>query len=403
MWVVRRPRQGQEVAQDGGRHLGSPCWAMCYAMCFKQLLTFLAFTELVKTGYSCSVIDNNYFKIRCFKHQSLPRFLGQETEPDLQMEPTRLFDLHHYQCSWHGKSTQHRHGWLGSVSLAMVIHAKIKKKKAIKHGRPPLTKPQSAILSSRATRSIIRSHHTLEKELAKSYEEGDTARTADLKKIIAAKGGLQSYQLASTLGQSSERGGDSSRVLVDWLKEATDDATKHNQQLRLLEVGALSTRNACSRVTCLDITRIDLHSQQPGIREIDFMDLPPPAVEDPKYNIISLSLVLNFVPDAAARGAMLARLPEFLSRQERDSTPLLSCCFLVLPLSCISNSRYLTEEKLGRIMHSLGFVPTRVKKTTALYYSLWKFDTSRSVMKASFKKEELRSGGSRNNFAIVLR
>ena len=35
---------------------------------------------------------------------------------------------------------------------------------------------------------------------------------------IEKLGGLQAYQDASKLGQAGERGGDSSRVLIDWLK-----------------------------------------------------------------------------------------------------------------------------------------------------------------------------------------
>jgi len=285
----------------------------------------------------------------------------------------------------------------------MAIGSKTKKPKAIKHGRPPLTKAHSATLSSKATRSIIRSHHTLQKEHAKSLEEGDVNRAHEIEKVISARGGLHSYQLASTIGQSSDRGGDSSKVLVDWLKTVTSKASDQGERLRLLEVGALSSRNACSQVECFDITRIDLRSQEPEIQEIDFMDLTVPKKEDQKFHVISLSLVLNFVPDAAARGAMLRRTCDFFCSWGLESpSTLLPSLFLVLPLPCVSNSRYLTEEKLGNIMVSLRFSLTMVKKTTKLFYSLWTYNGSRVTQVAKFKKEELRAGGARNNFAIVL-
>lgn len=286
----------------------------------------------------------------------------------------------------------------------MAIRPKARKRKAIDHGRPPLLKTHSAALSSKATRSIIRSHHTLHKEYSKAVGKGDAARARSLERAMNDKGGLENYQVASTLGQSSARGGDSSKVLIDWLGEAARDAGSRNVRLRMLEIGALSTRNACSQVDCLDVTRIDLHSQEPGIQEIDFMDLSAPVIEDQRYHIISLSLVLNFVPDAAGRGAMLKRIPEFLVTGSSEGTNLpFPCLFVVLPLPCVANSRYLSEGRLEEIMVSLGFSSLRVKRTAKLYYSLWKYRHDDIKRGMTFKKEELRSGPSRNNFAIILR
>jgi 25S rRNA (adenine2142-N1)-methyltransferase len=286
----------------------------------------------------------------------------------------------------------------------MAIRPKVRKTKAINHGRPPLLKTDSATVSSKATRSIIRSHHTLHKEYSKAIEQGDAGRASDLEHIINENGGLENYQAASTLGQSSARGGDSSKVLVEWIREAIGDARSQNVRLHVLEIGALSTRNAVSQIDGLDVTRIDLRSQEPGIREIDFMDLPVPGVEDQRYQIISLSLVLNFVPDAAARGAMLKRIPKFLTRDPSESASRhLPCLFLVLPLPCVTNSRYLTEDRLEKMMMSLHFSLIKAKKSAKLYYSLWKYKRDEAGRSTTFKKEELRSGSLRNNFAIVLR
>lgn len=286
----------------------------------------------------------------------------------------------------------------------MAMRAKIRKTKAISHGRPPLLKTRSATLSSKATRSIIRSHHKLRKEHSKALEQGDAARVRDLEDILAANGGLETYQFASTLGQSSSRGGDSSKVLVEWLQEAIGQASARGVRLRVLEIGALSTKNAISQADCLDVTRIDLHSQEPGIQEIDFMDLPLPVDEGQKYHIISLSLVLNFVPNAAARGAMLERICSFMTSDSSESgSGQLPCLFLVLPLPCIANSRYLTEARLEETMTSLGFWLSTAKATHKLYYSLWKYQRKSGGTSVAFRKEELRSGSSRNNFAIILR
>ena len=278
------------------------------------------------------------------------------------------------------------------------------KTKSINRGRPPLLKSQSA-LSSKATRNIIRSHHTLHKAHAKAVENEDAARADEIGNRIAANGGLQSYQLASTLGQSSDRGGDSSKVLVDWLKPVFQVASAQIERLRLLEIGALGTKNACSQIGGLEVMRIDLRSQQPGIQEIDFMLLPEPKLRTDRFDIISLSLVLNFVPEPYARGEMLKRIPKFLRTPDSTSHDgLLPCLFLVLPLPCVSNSRYLTEGRLEEMMRSLSFTLTKSKKTSKLIYMLWRFCPAQAVSSSvAFKKEEVRSGGLRNNFAIILR
>lgn len=274
--------------------------------------------------------------------------------------------------------------------------------KSVTKGRPPLVKPQKPTLSAKATRTLIRSHHSLLKAQAAALASNDSAKAASIAAEIEAEGGIRSYQLASTLGQSTSRGGDSSKVLVEWLKPAFEQARLNGERLRMLEVGALSIQNACSKVSCLDIDRVDLHSQTSEIREIDFMALPVPEAEVEKYHIISLSLVLNFVPKTAARGEMLRRIPEFLCSSPDTMSNFASHLFFVLPLPCIENARYLNEERLNAIVESLGFINAHVKKTAKLYYSLWKYDEERRT-ECKFGKKELRSGGQRNNFAIVLR
>ena len=273
--------------------------------------------------------------------------------------------------------------------------------RSVTKGRPPLARPAIPALSAKATRSLIRSHHNLNKAHATALAANDTAKAATIAAEIKAKGGLESYQLASRIGQSSSRGGDSSKVLVEWLKADFAKANVNGERLRMLEVGALSMTNACSHVSCLDIDRIDLHAQMPGIREIDFMELPLPVTETERYHIVSLSLVLNFVPEAPARGEMLRRIPKFLRRVTDTAEKFASYLFFVLPLPCVENARYMDEARLGFILQSLGFTNVHVKKTAKLYYSLWRYDEATNLDQ-TFAKKELRSGGKRNNFAIVL-
>jgi len=70
---------------------------------------------------------------------------------------------------------------------------------------------------------------------------------------------------------------------------------------RLLEVGALKPDNYRGCCSWIENTPIDLNAQDPGIRQQDFLQME----EDEnacKWDVLSLSLVLNFVPDPRERG-----------------------------------------------------------------------------------------------------
>jgi 25S rRNA (adenine2142-N1)-methyltransferase len=340
------------------------------------------------------------------------------------------------------------------------------KKSSLKAGRPPLSKAskssetgKSSSLSSKHTRTLINDHHLLQKRLATARSQNDVSTIQDLEAQLAAQGGLESYQLASRTGQSVQRGGDSSKVLVEWLRDeislrrnacstgskeqrAYEPARPHLTPLRILEVGALSTRNALNIPGVTEVKRIDLRSSEEGIEEIDFMDFPVPGKRragkgdgndhtnrenETGYDILSLSLVLNYVPDPRARGDMLRRTALFLdvsssSGLEDDdsssaeikshipkSSSMLPCLFLVLPAPCLDNSRYLTPAQLESIFGSLGYIHLHTKTTRKLHYSLWRYDGKRAARawakdggQTIFKKNEIRPGGGRNNFCIVL-
>jgi len=102
---------------------------------------------------------------------------------------------------------------------------------------------------------------------------------------------------------------------------------------------------------------------------------------------------------------MLLRTVKFLKTQKhleglRDFLPSL---FLVLPAPCVTNSRYMDESRLEAIMESLGYVRVRKKLSNKLVYYLWRMESSKAKRTVPFKKEEIRSGKARNNFAIILK
>ncbi|KAL3469266.1 putative methyltransferase-domain-containing protein [Aspergillus californicus] len=278
-----------------------------------------------------------------------------------------------------------------------------KRSALLSHTRPPTVRKNNATLSAKATRNLIRSHHTLMKLRAQAIKSGDKTLENRLDAEIEANGGLESYQLASKIGQSQERGGDSSKVLIDWINPRMATLKNSASKLRVLEVGALSTKNACSQNGSLDVTRIDLNSQEPGILKQDFMERSLPLNDEDRFHVISLSLVLNYVPDPVGRGDMLKRCVAFLtsSSPPGSSISIVPSLFLVLPVSCVANSRYLTEKRLQAILCSIGFSLAKNKQTSKLLYQLWEF-TGNSESK-QFKKEILNPGRTRNNFAIIVK
>lgn len=288
----------------------------------------------------------------------------------------------------------------------MAIKKKKRQPSSLASGRPP-TIQRSKSISRKATKSLINKHHLLEKRKQQAISKGDRAEELTVAAEIASLGGLEKYQQASLQGQREDRGGDSSRVLMEWLDPVVKLSKESGgRRLRMLEVGALSTDNACSRSGFFDLERIDLNSQGKGILQQDFMERPLPRDSAEQFDLISLSLVLNFVPDPKGRGEMLLRTLEFLHEPDTSlSAPpqsFVPSLFLVLPAPCVSNSRYLDEERLVAMMASLGYAKIESKTTQRLVYYLWKRGT-KSERPRSFPKEEIRRGSSRNNFAIVLK
>lgn len=194
-------------------------------------------------------------------------------------------------------------------------------------------------------------------------------------------------------------------LLLKWLKPVEKDLANLDDKFRLLEVGALSTQNACSKSSLFHVTRIDLNSQSPGIEQQDFMERPLPTSASERFDIISLSLVVNFVPDAKGRGEMLKRTATFLRSRSflpetlRDRRALL---FLVLPAPCTLHSRYFNEERLTLIMAEIGYVLVNRKETRKLVYSLWQLRDGPGSRIQAFPKVKIKDGAKLNNFHIVL-
>jgi 25S rRNA (adenine2142-N1)-methyltransferase len=285
-----------------------------------------------------------------------------------------------------------------------------KRQKTLSHGRPPVSKPKERMTSERS-RTIIRTHHRLQKEHAAALKKGDLKSAEEIARAIEKNGGIKTYQAASKQGQAKDRGGDSSKLLVEWLQQsnlldpkARDRRSTGNAKFRCLEIGALSTKNEISKYSsAIDMTRIDLNSQGPGIEKQDFMARPLPTCDDERFDIISLSLVLNYVPDAVGRGEMLKRITQFFRKSTaRTEAPdsVVPGLFFVLPLPCVDNSRYLDKELLLQILGDLGFTMRFSKNTSKLCYYLFTFANEPKATRV--EKKKTRDGPGMNNFCIVV-
>lgn len=261
-------------------------------------------------------------------------------------------------------------------------------------------------LSSKATRTLIRSHHNLHKKLRSAEREGNDSLANSLKAQIETSGGIDAYQKASIQGQSAARGGDSSKVLVDWLRELGVEKPSADQPpLRLLEVGSLKVDNACAKSGLFDMVRIDLNSQHKEILEQDFMERRPPGpglMETDGFDVVSLSLVVNYVPDAEGRGQMLLHTTKFLRKVDGSSRSMPGL-FLVLPAPCVHNSRYMSPDRLLLILEAIGYRLLKSKTTNKLVYYYFVHADAATRPVAQFRKEVIRDAKGMNNFAIVLK
>lgn len=122
---------------------------------------------------------------------------------------------------------------LGAHQLAAMPKVKSKakpKRKTPLTGHIPPSVESTPKINAKVTQATISRFHVLLKrkaqlqgKLKSTASSSDHAATAEeLEKVkteMEGLGGLERYQTMSKLGQGRERGGDSSKVLVEWLGE----------------------------------------------------------------------------------------------------------------------------------------------------------------------------------------
>ncbi|KAL6052435.1 25S rRNA (adenine2142-N1)-methyltransferase [Balamuthia mandrillaris] len=272
--------------------------------------------------------------------------------------------------------------------------------------------------------ALIAKYHTLNKYLESLDHQPNLTpeekrqKREELHRQLEELGGLEVYQQSSLRGEScqhykafnsslwvlpeirsrrlyqkscgrsdAERDGE-----VEGSSGAQEPAAASGRKLRLLDVGAI-TNHYSKESNWLQVTAIDLHPQDPSVLQADFFEFAPillrsrlPATateqqeeaekeatgaeeESPEggcFDVIVLSLVLNFVGDPRRRGEMLCHCANLL----KAGTGHL---FVVLPLPCLSNSRYLNHGLFLRLMEEgLGFTFAGNKKSNKLAFYIFR-------------------------------
>ncbi|XP_078698971.1 uncharacterized protein LOC144926241 [Branchiostoma floridae x Branchiostoma belcheri] len=246
----------------------------------------------------------------------------------------------------------------------------------------------------RVDRSVISKLHVLNKELdavrrdQSLSQNTKQARVNQLETEIQKIGGLDAYQAASKRGACCHGNTTTSNWVIKQLKKFKVKPATEEKRLRLLDVGALD--NHYQRHGWLDCTAIDLNPQTDRVIKADFFHYQ--VEEGCEYDVVVLSLVINFVGDPKKRGDMLRHCCQVTKENGH--------LFVVLPLPCLSNSRYLTPKLFCDMLESLGFQKLCCHDSKRLSFLM--FQRIGNRRSKSFPKQVVRKGPSHNNFSIVL-
>lgn len=139
------------------------------------------------------------------------------------------------------------------------------------------------------------------------------------------------------------------------------------------------------------------------------MEFDPPTT---RFDVVCLSLVLNFEGDISKRGmqsiaraiACIDALTGQMILRAHDFLTPTGLLYIVLPLSCVNNSRYLTADRLRAMLASCGFEKVVAQHDSPkLTYWLVQRTRESGWDGTTWRKEEVRAGVKRNNFCIQVK
>ena len=226
---------------------------------------------------------------------------------------------------------------------AQQIMGKTSRKKRRKDA--PLVPPP--IASRRVARRVTSEFHRLAQDAARAPTAA--ARAAAERVLEDRRGRYQEASALSTALHSTSRW-----VLRVLRRRGVLGAAANARPPALLEVGAVNTQLLEARG--LAVRAIDVRSSMQRIERVDFFDLRPQG----SYDVVVCALVLNCLPDAAARGRMVAGLVAHLRPG--------GLCFLVVPRSCLERSAATTPARFDAVLRRAGLVELERRATPRLLH-----------------------------------
>ena len=276
---------------------------------------------------------------------------------------------------------------------------------------------QQEFSSKEESFKVVSEFHTLNKQLSQVKEdkflstEQKDEKIKEIEQKISELGGIEKYQRASIFASQTKENATfscSKWVLQELKFRGFGKKTNSENKKKLLDVGAINNQYLnCS--TWLEITPIDLNPQHPSVIKADFFDFAKNKISEEKkepFDGIILSLVVNFVGDIKKRGEMLALC------SHGDLLKKEGLLFIVLPLACVQNSRYMKYSRFVKIVTSLGFQLVSYKNSAKLAFWIFQLDTPSSVYDPAtsnftypieFPRKLTRGGKDCNNFTIILK
>eukprot|EP00127_Corallochytrium_limacisporum_P005850 Clim_evm15s213 gene=Clim_evmTU15s213 len=256
---------------------------------------------------------------------------------------------------------------------------------------------------------ISRFHALLKKEeLAERQNDPRAANEARIE--MKDMGGLAAYQAMSRRGERRQAPSNVPKWVKDGLisqglfqrQDLHHLSSSQIKPIRLLDVGCLKPEY---NEPIFKPRYIDIQGSEKGVETCDLLDIKPFH----SFDIVVLSLVLNFSGSSEVRGRMLAHAVGLLVKG--------GYLAIVLPRACVDNSRYFDHGTLHKLMDVLCCEELMHKDSAKLCYSLWRTENpAKSVKvlqqvgsKSSSKtlgvfvgKEKVNDGVNRNNFSITL-
>ena len=282
-----------------------------------------------------------------------------------------------------------------SVPKPVKNNTKVKKRSKIR--KKKIHKPVTEV-KTRKDRALITEIHALNKRVEaikknrKLSDNEKTLKISELEGKIDKLGGIDAYQAASKLGETRNGSFNSAKWVVKQLQAhgVQRTAEESGGAVRLLDVGALD-HNYSKQKKWIECTAIDLNPQSRKVAKVDFLKMDTAQV-DPDFDVVVLSLVINYEGDAKKRGEMLKKCAQLVK--------LDGYVCVVLPLPCLSNSRYFSKQLFVSMMTSLGFVLCVSHVSRRLSFAM--FRNTGDAHPKPFLKQVLRQGRKHNNFCIVL-